>query len=46
VIKVAIVGSRYFGALVFEALRKEPGVQIAGVAATAADNRLAHRLRT
>jgi glycine cleavage system regulatory protein len=40
-IKVTVVGSRYFGALVFEALRKEPGVMIVGVVAPAADDRLA-----
>ncbi|MCW5632578.1 MAG: formyl transferase [Rubrivivax sp.] len=41
VFKVTVVGSRYFGALVFEALRKETGVQIAAVVAPAADDRLA-----
>jgi glycine cleavage system regulatory protein len=40
-LKVTLVGSRYFGALVFEALRKESGVQIAGAVAPAADDRLA-----
>lgn len=40
-LKLAVVGSRFFGAQVFEALRKEPGVQIAGVVAPAADDRLA-----
>ncbi|HVK33849.1 MAG TPA: formyltransferase family protein [Burkholderiaceae bacterium] len=39
--KLAIVGSRYFGATVFEALRKEAGVQIVGVVAPEADDRLA-----
>jgi len=39
--KCALVGSRYFGASVFEALRKEEGVEIAGVVAPAADDRLA-----
>lgn len=39
--KLAVVGSRYFGATVFEALRKEPGVEITSVVAPAADDRLA-----
>lgn len=39
--KLTIVGSRYFGATVFDALVKEPGVQIAGVVAPDADDRLA-----
>jgi glycine cleavage system regulatory protein/folate-dependent phosphoribosylglycinamide formyltransferase PurN len=39
--KCVLVGSRYFGATVFEALRKEPGVEFAGVVAPAADDRLA-----
>lgn len=38
--KCTLVGSRYFGALVFEALRKD-GVDFAGVVAPAADDRLA-----
>jgi len=38
--KVTLVGSRYFGALVFEALCKD-GVEFAGVVAPAADDRLA-----
>jgi len=38
--KVTLVGSRYFGALVFEALRKD-GVDFARVVAPAADDRLA-----
>jgi len=38
--KITLVGSRYFGATVFEALRKE-GVDVAGVVAPAADDRLA-----
>ena len=38
--KVTLVGSRYFGALVFEALRKD-GVEFARVVAPAADDRLA-----
>jgi methionyl-tRNA formyltransferase len=41
IMKLAIVGSRYFGATVFEALRKEAGVQIVGVVAPEADDRLA-----
>ena len=39
--KVALVGSRYFGASVLETLRKEEGVEIASVVAPAADDRLA-----
>jgi methionyl-tRNA formyltransferase len=38
--KVTLVGSRYFGALVFEALRKD-GIDVARVVAPAADDRLA-----
>jgi glycine cleavage system regulatory protein len=38
--KCTIVGSRYFGALVFETLRKD-GVEFAGAVAPAADDRLA-----
>jgi len=38
--KVTLVGSRYFGALVFEALRKD-GVDFARVVAPAADDRIA-----
>ena len=38
--KCTLVGSRYFGALVFEALRKD-GVEFAGVVAPTADDRLA-----
>jgi glycine cleavage system regulatory protein len=40
-LKVALVGSRYFAATVFDALRQEPGVTIVGVVAPAADDRLA-----
>ncbi len=40
-IRCAVVGSRYFGATVFEALRKLPGVEFTGVVAPAADDRLA-----
>ena len=39
--KCALVGSRYFGALVLEALRRESGVEITSVVAPAADDRLA-----
>jgi len=40
--KCVLVGSRYFGATVFEALRKEEGIEFAGVVApAAADDRLA-----
>jgi methionyl-tRNA formyltransferase len=38
---LCLVGSRWFGASVFEALRRESGVQIAQVVAIAADDRLA-----
>ena len=44
--ELTIVGSRYFGATVFEALRKEAGVQIVGVVAPAEDDRLAIAART
>jgi methionyl-tRNA formyltransferase len=40
-LKCALVGSRYFGATVLEALRREPGVEFTGVVAPAADDRLA-----
>jgi glycine cleavage system regulatory protein/folate-dependent phosphoribosylglycinamide formyltransferase PurN len=43
--KCALVGSRYFGALVLEALRKEDGIEIAVVVAPAADDRLAQAAR-
>jgi glycine cleavage system regulatory protein/folate-dependent phosphoribosylglycinamide formyltransferase PurN len=39
--KCVLVGSRFFGATVFEALQKEEGVEIANVVAPAADDRLA-----
>lgn len=39
--KCALVGSRFFGATVFEALRKEDGVEFTCVVAPAADDRLA-----
>ena len=38
---LALVGSRYFGASVFEALQREPGVRINHVVALAPDDRLA-----
>lgn len=40
-LKLTVVGSRFFGAAVFDVLLKEPGVQIARVVAPAADDRLA-----
>lgn len=43
--KVTLVGSRFFGASVLEALRKLDGVQIAGVVAPADDDRLAGAAR-
>ena len=39
--KCVLVGSRYFGASVFEALRKEEGVEFARIVAPEADDRLA-----
>ena len=39
--KIALVGSRYFGAAAFEALRKEEGVEFSSVVVPAADDRLA-----
>ena len=39
--KCALVGSRFFAASVFEALRKEEGIDITGIVAPAADDRLA-----
>jgi methionyl-tRNA formyltransferase len=39
--KCTLVGSRFFGASVLEALRREEGVEFAGVVAPAADDRLA-----
>ncbi len=39
--KLALVGSRYFGATVFKALQQMPGVEIACVVAPAAADRLA-----
>ena len=35
--KCALVGSRYFGATVFEALRKEAGVEFTSIVVPAAD---------
>lgn len=43
--KCALVGSRYFGASVFEALRKQDGIEFTGVVAPAADDRLATAAR-
>ena len=39
--KCALVGSRFFGASVFEALRVEEGIEFTSVVAPAADDRLA-----
>jgi glycine cleavage system regulatory protein len=39
--KCAMVGSRFFGASVFEALRKEEGIEFTSVVTTAEDDRLA-----
>lgn len=39
--KCALVGSRFFGASVFEALRKEEGIEFTSIVAPAADDRLA-----
>ena len=39
--KCALVGSRFFGAAVFEALRKEEGVEFTRIVVPAADDRLA-----
>jgi methionyl-tRNA formyltransferase len=39
--KCAMVGSRFFGASVFETLRKEEGIEFTSVIAPAADDRLA-----
>ncbi|MDE2299968.1 MAG: formyl transferase [Burkholderiales bacterium] len=39
--KCVLVGSRFFGATVFEALRNEDGVELVGIVAPAADDRLA-----
>lgn len=44
-VKCALVGSRYFGASVFEALRKEQGVTFTCVVAPAEDDRLAQAAR-
>lgn len=40
-LKCALVGSRFFGASVFEALRKEEGIAFTSIVAPAADDRLA-----
>ncbi|MEI8325201.1 MAG: formyltransferase family protein, partial [Betaproteobacteria bacterium] len=39
--KCTLVGSRFFAASVFEALRQQEGIEFAGVVAPAADDRLA-----
>ena len=39
--KCALVGSRFFAASVFEALRQEEGIEFTGIVAPAADDRLA-----
>ena len=39
--KCALVGSRFFAASVFEALRKEEGIEFTSVVAPAEDDRLA-----
>ena len=39
--KCALVGSRFFAASVFQALRKEEGIDFTGIVAPAADDRLA-----
>jgi methionyl-tRNA formyltransferase len=39
--KCVLAGSRYFGATVLDALRREPGVEFVAVIAPAADDRLA-----
>ena len=39
--KCVLVGSRFFAASVFEALRKEEGIEFTGIVAPAADDRLA-----
>jgi hypothetical protein len=39
--KCVLAGSRYFGATVLEALRREQGVEFASVIVPAADDRLA-----
>ena len=44
--KLVVIGSRYFGATVFEALRKEQGVEMVGVVAPAEDDRLAAAARS
>lgn len=43
--KCALVGSRYFGALVFETLRMEEGIEFTSVVAPAEDDRLAQAAR-
>ncbi len=43
--KLVVIGSRYFGATVLEALRREDGVQVVGVVAPGEDDRLAASAR-
>mgnify|MGYP003444340506 CR=1 FL=1 len=43
--KLALVGSRYFAATVFEMLRRLPGVDLTSIVAPAADDRLALAFR-
>lgn len=43
--KCALVGSRFFGASVFETLRKEDGIEFTSVVAPAEDDRLAQAAR-
>lgn len=43
--KCALVGSRFFGALVFETLRKEEGIEFTSVVAPSEDDRLAQAAR-
>ncbi|MFJ7565600.1 ACT domain-containing protein [Herminiimonas sp. NPDC097707] len=43
--KCALVGSRFFGAQVFETLRKEKGIEFTSVVAPAEDDRLAQAAR-
>jgi glycine cleavage system regulatory protein len=40
-LKIALIGSRFFAAALFDVLRREPGVAIVAVVAPAADDRLA-----
>ncbi len=45
-LRVVLCGSRYFGASMFDALRKEAGVEIVGVITPAADDRLTTNARS